>query len=92
MSCVAGFEKAEQFKIELAKIPGIAVVCASSHDFGNGGWTHVGYTDEKGTYRTFNVNIVDADYIPAMKMELAVGRNFSDENTSDRRRALIVSE
>lgn len=88
----AGFEKAEQFKIELAKIPGIAVVCASSHDFGNGGWTHVGYTDEKGTYRTFNVNIVDDDYIPAMKMELAVGRNFSDENTSDRRRALIVNE
>ena|GEM_PF-5490417 len=60
--------------------------------FGNGGWTHVGYTDEKGTYRTFNVNIVDDDYIPAMKMELAAGRNFSDENTSDRRRALIVNE
>ncbi len=88
----AGFEKAEQFKIELSKLQGVAGICASSHDFGNGGWTSVGYTDDKGSYRNFNINIVDDDYIPTMKMELVIGRNFSDENTSDKRRSIIINE
>ena len=87
-----GFEKVEQFKIELSKLPGITAACGSSHDFGNGDWSNAGYTDNKGTYRNFNINIVDDDYIPALKMELAAGRNFSDENTSDARRAIIVNE
>jgi putative ABC transport system permease protein len=89
---VAGFEQAEHFKQELAKINGIVSVCASSHDFGNGSWTGVGYTDDKGVYRTFNVNIIDDEYIPSMKMELVAGRNFSEESGSDYRRGIIVNE
>lgn len=88
----AGFEKAEKFKNVLSKIPDIISVCASSHDFGNGGWTNIGYTDDLGTYRTFNVNIVDDDYMSTLKMEFAAGRNFSDDNPSDLRRAVIVNE
>ncbi len=88
----AGFDKAEQFKIELAKVPGIAAVCATAHDFGNGGWINVGYTDEQGTYRTFDMNVVDDEYVPVMKMEMAWGRNFSDNNPSDARRSIIVNE
>lgn len=87
-----GFEQAEQFKIELSKIPGIAAMCATSHDFGNGAWIGVGYTDDQGTYRNFNLNIVDDDYIPVLKMEMKWGRNFSDENPSDARRAVVVNE
>jgi putative ABC transport system permease protein len=89
---VAGFEQAEHFKQELAKINGIVSVCASSHDFGNGSWTGVGYTDDKGVYRTFNVNIIDDEYITSMKMELVAGRNFSEESGSDYRRGIIVNE
>ncbi len=33
-----GFEKTEQFKTALAGRPGIAEICAATHDFGNGGW------------------------------------------------------
>ena len=88
----AGFDKAEQFKIELAKVQGTAAVCASAHDFGNGSWTNVGYTDDQGTYRTFNLNIVDDEYVPVMKMEMVWGRNFSDNNPSDARRSIIVNE
>lgn len=87
-----GFEKAEQFKAELAKIPQIAGVCASSHDFGNGDWVNAGFTDDKGVYRTFFYNTVDDDYLQLLKIELASGRGFSDENPSDRRRAVIVNE
>lgn len=88
----AGFDKAELFKTELSKIPGIAAVCASAHDFGNGGWTNIGYTDDQGTYRTFDMNIVDDEYIPVMKMEMVWGRNFSESNPSDVRRSIIVNE
>lgn len=87
-----GFEQAEQFKTELSKIPGIAAMCATSHDFGNGDWVGVGYTDDQGTYRNFNLNIVDDDYIPVLNMEMKWGRNFSDENPSDARRAVMVNE
>ena len=87
-----GFEKAERCKIEMAKIPGVISVSASSHDFGNGNWTNIGYTDDKGAYRTFFLNVVDADYIPTMKMQLVAGRNFSPANLSDKRRSVIVNE
>jgi len=87
-----GFEKAEQFKAELSGISGISGICASSHDFGNGTWVNVGYTDDKGTYRTFDFNSIDDEYIPMMKMEMLAGRNFTDDNPSDKRRAVIVNE
>lgn len=87
-----GFEVARQFKMELAKIPGITAVGASSHDFANGSWTNIGFTDDNGTYRTFNINTCDADYIPTLKIQLMAGRNFSDDNPADKRRAIIVNE
>jgi len=87
-----GLEKAEQLKIELTKLSGIAGMSATAHDFGNGGWMNVGYTDDNGAYRTFDVNVVDDDYLPNLGMELVTGRNFSDANTSDQRRAIIINE
>jgi putative ABC transport system permease protein len=87
-----GFQKAEQFKIELAKVNQIASVCASSHDFGNGSWVNIGYTDDKGTYRTFNYNTVDENYLPVLKIELALGRNFDSSNPSDKRRSIIINQ
>jgi putative ABC transport system permease protein len=89
---VAGLEKAMQFKSELTRIPQVAAVTVSSHDFGHGDWLNIGYTDDEGTYRTFFYNTIDADFLPVMKMELASGRNFSDDNPSDRKRSIIVNE
>lgn len=87
-----GFEKAELFKTEFSKIPDIVSTCASSHDFGNGNWMSVGYTDDAGVYRNFNVNSMDDEYIPTLKMELVQGRNFSQDIPSDARRGVIVNE
>jgi putative ABC transport system permease protein len=88
----AGFEKTEQFKIELSKYSGIISTCGSSHDFGNGGWMSIGYTDENKTYRNFNMNVVDDEYIPTLKMKMVSGRNFSDASDADQRRGVIVNE
>ena len=88
----AGFAKVQQFKNDLDGIPGIAGICGSSHDFGNGNWTSVGYTDDAGTYRNFSLNIIEPDYIRVMKMEIIAGRNFDINNASTLRRGVIVNE
>lgn len=85
-----GFEMAEQFKTELNKLSGVEASAAASHDFGDGSWTAVGFTDDQGTYRNFNMNVVDDEYIPVMKMEMIAGRNFTDAAAD--RRGVIVNE
>lgn len=87
-----GFRIAEKFKAELPKIPGISSVSASSHDFANGNWAYVGFTDDDGVYRNFYYNSIDPDYLEAMKMEIVTGRNFSHEFASDKRRSVIVNQ
>ncbi len=87
-----GFEKLERFKTEMARIPGVVSAFGASQDFGNGNWINVGYTDDMDSYREFNLNVVDDQYIGGMKMEMIAGRNFSNDNLSDKRRAIIVNE
>jgi len=87
-----GFARGEQFKSMLLQYPEVESVCISSHDFGTGSWTGVGYTDESGVYRNMNMNVVDDDYIPSMRMTMVTGRNFSDNIPADARRSVIVNE
>jgi len=87
-----GFEKATLFENELQGSSAIQKIAAANHTVGTGGWTNVGYTDDQGKYRTFDMLAVDENYIPTMQMEMVAGRNFSKENTSDDRRAVIINE
>lgn len=87
-----GFEVAEQFKVALAKIPDVVGICATSHDFGNGSWTSIGFTDDKNVYRDFFMNVIDERYTDVLKMKLLAGRSFSAEMPSDKRRAVLVNE
>jgi putative ABC transport system permease protein len=89
---MTGFKKADQLKAELPKFPDVEAVCATSHDFANGNWTNIGYTDDTRTYRTFNMNVVDANYIPVLNMDLVKGRNFLANNASDKSGSVIVNE
>lgn len=89
---VKGFAIGEQFKSELMKYTEFESICTSSHDFGNGSWTAVGFTDESGVYRNMNLNVIDDDFLPSMRMELVSGRNFSDQMTADARRSVLVNE
>ncbi|MFN8334792.1 MAG: ABC transporter permease [Cyclobacteriaceae bacterium] len=88
----AGFEKVQQFKNELSRLSDVSGVCGSAHDFGNGAWTNIGYTDDNGTYRTFFLNVVDPDFFDVLKMEFASGRNFDINNPADARRGIIINE
>lgn len=87
-----GFITGEQYKASLLAYPEVESVCISSHDFGTGSWVAIGFTDETGVYRNMSMNVVDDDYIPAMRMEMVAGRNFSDDIPADTRRSVIVNE
>ena len=88
----AGFEKCKQYKTEFTKLANVAGACVASHDFGNGNWTAIGYTDEKGVYREFFMNVVEPDYADVLKMQFVQGRNFSKNNPSDLNSAIVVNE
>tara|TARA_R100001143_G_scaffold63450_1_gene70541 strand:- start:6733 stop:9198 length:2466 start_codon:yes stop_codon:yes gene_type:complete len=58
----------------------------------NAGWASLGFEDEEGQQRSFQGNVVDADFLPAMGITITEGRNFSEEYSSDLRRAIIVNQ
>ena len=87
-----GFEQIDRFKSELSRLPGVVNVSGAAHDFGNGGWMNIGYTDESGVYRTFDMNAVDEEYTTTMGMTLVQGRGFSSDVLSDKARGVIVNE
>lgn len=87
-----GLEEAEKLKTAFAQIPNVKATCAASHDFGNGAWTKVGYTDDNKVYRNMRLQIADADYAGVMEMQFVAGRNFDKRNTADVRRSVLVNE
>jgi putative ABC transport system permease protein len=56
------------------------------------GWIGVDFKDADQQTRRMNINFVDADYLNMMGIEVIAGRSFSDEITSDERRAIIVNQ
>ncbi len=88
-----GLEKAQILKTQLAANSNIIDLGVSSQNFGQGGWIQLGWTEpETDNLRQFRMNAVDAGYIPSLKMELVVGRNFEADNQADKRRSIIVNE
>lgn len=89
---VKGMEKAERLSKELQNQPEIKTTGIASHTFEPGGWTHIGYEDENNENNWFYYNAIDADFIPALNMEMVQGRNFEKQNEADKRRSIIVNE
>ncbi|MDZ7716640.1 MAG: ABC transporter permease [Balneolaceae bacterium] len=87
------FRYKQLLESKLGATPEISSITASSFTpVQTGGWFQLGFTDNQEQVRNFHGNVVDADFIPALGIEIVQGRNFTEENTSDRRRAIIVNE
>ncbi len=88
-----GMERAQLLKTKLASNSDIMDLGISAQNFGTEGWIQLGWNEpDTEELRQFRVNVVDAGYIPSMKMELLMGRNFEVDNLSDQRRGVIVNE
>jgi putative ABC transport system permease protein len=88
----SGFQQGELYGHQFASLPQVKSTFTASHDFGNGDWTNIGYTDDKGTYRNFFMNVVDERFIPAMNIEMVSGNDFSSGNPAYERTGVIVNE
>jgi putative ABC transport system permease protein len=87
-----GFEQGKVFGQQFSALPQVTATSTACHDFGDGNWTQIGYTDDKGTYRELYMNVVDERFIPTMNMQMASGHDFSSGNPSYERRGVVVNE
>lgn len=86
-----GQKLAELFKTELQKITQVKSASVSLYTLAEPSWINVGYTDKAGKFRTMAANIVDADFLKTMNIQLAAGRNFSPDK-SDANTGILVNE
>ncbi len=81
-------------KEELAQVPGVTHVGASTNlpGFGNivGIFLPEGFPEDQ--QQTMHFFVVDHDFIPTLKMELAQGRNFSAALVTDTSESVIINE
>ena len=82
---------ARKLRTELSKNPRVISSTTSSYSMANYGWMSLGYTDENKAFRQFRFNVVDADFIQTMGLQLIMGRNFLKDNPSDSN-TIIVNE
>ena len=87
------FQRKSIFENELRGIPEVVAISVSSFSpVQTSGWFRLGFRDSQDRQQNYHVNVVDADFIPTLGIEIIEGRNFSEENTYDRQRAIIVNE
>jgi putative ABC transport system permease protein len=86
-----GEKLAELYKNELLKIPKVKSATTSLYSFAEPPWIGIGFTDDEKKFRQLRANIVDADFLKTMHIELAAGRNFF-EDRSDASTGLLVNE
>lgn len=87
-----GMEKAAILKDQISSIPEIESTTIASHTFEPGTWTRAGYSDSEENQFEYYYNVVDPNYVSTMKIEIATGRDFDEENESDAVRSILVNE
>jgi putative ABC transport system permease protein len=86
-----GSRLAELYKEELKKLPQVKSTSVSLYTLEENSWIGVGFTDAEKKYREFFANIIDADFLQTMKIELIAGRNFKQDK-SDAQTSIIINE
>lgn len=84
--------KKELLKSQISGNSNFVDVASSIYTPAQQGWIGVDFKDTDQQTRRMNINFVDADYLTMMGIEVIAGRSFSDEITSDERRAIIVNQ
>lgn len=56
------------------------------------GWFSADFSEQNGRRRYFHFNVTDHDFLNTYDIDVVQGRGFSEQNTSDARRAIIVNQ
>ncbi|MBO6623063.1 MAG: ABC transporter permease [Balneola sp.] len=84
--------KKELFESQISGNSSVLDLASSIYTPAQQGWIGVDFKDADQQTRRMNINFVDADYLNMMGIKVIEGRSFSDEITSDERRAIIVNQ
>ncbi|MEQ8523791.1 ABC transporter permease [Gracilimonas sp.] len=88
-----GMRLKERLESELANTPEITSFSLSSFTpVQSGGWISADFRDQNEQKRYFNFNIVDHVFLDTYEINILSGRNFSINNPSDQRRAILVNQ
>lgn len=88
-----GLARKQILEAKLLGIPGVQQIATSSFTpVQNAGWFRLGFPDENNQGQPFHANIVDENFIPTLGIKILEGRNFSEENPSDKNSAIIVNQ
>ncbi len=85
-------ENGESLIGELSRNPQLTDFAMGSHVFGTPGWVQLGFDANTGTYLTFNLLIVDPNYLDAFEIEMAQGRSYDGSLASDKERGVVLNE
>lgn len=89
----ASYQRKGLLQNEISGIDGVSTISAASYTpVQTGGWFRIGFRDNQDQQHNIHANVVDADFITTLGIEIIQGRNFSNENPSDERRAIIVNQ
>ncbi|MCE7991830.1 MAG: FtsX-like permease family protein [Roseivirga sp.] len=77
---------------ELSRNPDFSDFAMASHMFGTPGWSQIGFNADNGNYLSFNLLIVDANYLGAFDIKMAEGRDFDPSLESDKLTGVIINK
>lgn len=81
----------ERFRNEISGHSAISGIASSVFALGEG-WMTIGYDADDGSYRGFQMNQVSPEFLEVMNMEMAAGRFFSRDISSDAQSAIVINE
>ncbi len=77
---------------ELNRNPDFTDFAMASHMFGTSGWSQIGFNADNGNYLSFNLLIVDANYLSAFDIKMVEGRDFDASLESDKLQGVIINK
>lgn len=87
------FSRKQLFENEVSGSSEVQAMAVSSYTPNEmAGWFRLGFKDDQNQQHAFHGNIVDADFIPTLGIEIIKGRNFAEDNTADQNRAIIINQ
>ncbi len=84
-----GRSLAKKMQSELQQQPLVVSSTISMYAMHNYGWMQMGFTDDKSVFRSFQLNVIDEDFVPAMNLKMVQGRNFEKNNPGDSNYILV---
>ena len=85
-------ENGESLIGELSRNPQMSDFGMGSHVFGTPGWVRMGFNANTGNYLTFNLLVVDPDYLKAFDIGMVDGVDFDENLEIHKTQGVILNE